>query len=495
MTAARDIPRPTVIAPPGVVVIFGASGDLTWRKLIPALYNLEAEGSLPADFFIVGYARKEQHLEAFREHLRQGVLAFARAGADQPAIWERFAARLRYLAGGYDHPPSLQALGTLLDSLTAHNRDALRLFYFSLPPSAAESLLRAMHDAALVKGDDGRQHARILLEKPFGIDLDTARRLNRLVDEVVGETHVYRTDHYVAKDTVRNLLIFRFTNAIFEPIWNRRYVDHVQITAAESIGVEGRGGYYEEAGVVRDMVQNHVLQVLALCAMEPPIAGDAESVRDKTYEVFKAIVPPRPSDFVFGQYRGYRQEPRVAADSRTPTYVALRLFLNNWRWQGVPFYIRSGKALAQKCTEVTIQFKEVPTCVLDDEESCKMLMPNVLALRIQPNEGIRLTFSAKVPGARDDIMQAHLDFRYGDFGIPLPDAYERILLDCLCGRPALFWRADCVEAAWRAVAPLLDGPDDAVAATLPNYEPGTWGPRAADELLRRDKRSWLLPYA
>jgi glucose-6-phosphate 1-dehydrogenase len=327
-----------------------------------------------------------------------------------------------------------------------------------------------------------------MLEKPFGMDLDGARRLNEVLSRRFEESQIYRIDHYLAKDTVQNLLVTRFSNSIFEPLWNRNYIDHVQITAAEPGGVEGRGGYYDGVGAVRDMLQNHVLQVLALTAMEPPLAGDVESVRDKKTEVFKGLAPIGRSDFALGQYRGYTDEQGVEPDSVTPTYAAARLELNSWRWRGVPFYLRTGKRLPRKLTEVIIQFKEVPLCALPDPDLCSVVGPNRLVVRIQPDEGIGLFFAAKSPGRQDQLQRAQMRFSYSDLGGEMPQPYERVILDGLRGEPGLFWRADGMEAAWRAVQPLLEAEHEPEI-----YEPGSWGPDAAREIVRRDGRTWLEP--
>ena len=478
---------------PCIMVIFGASGDLTRRKLIPALYNLEREGLLPEAFTIVGYGRTSMSDDAFRDRLRDGVDRFAAESLDTD-VWRRFAARLHYVSGAYDDVASIEDLHRRLADLGCAGAGRRFLYYLALPPGAGETLLHRMREADLGDVLRGAHPPRIMMEKPFGSDLESARRLNALLHEMFDETHIYRIDHYIAKETVRNLLVFRFGNAIFEPLWNQHHVDNVQITAAEEIGIEGRGAYYDESGVVRDMVQNHVLQVLALIAMEPPVAGDSESVRDKKLEVFKSLGPVTPGDFVFGQYDGYLDEPNVKPDSTTPTFVALRMSVNNWRWQGVPFYIRAGKALARKVTEVVIRFKNVPVCVLGTPEACAAVRPNVLVIRIQPDEGIRLSFSAKVPGREDHVAPANLDFRYADFGGKLTDAYERVLLDSLAGKPTLFWRADSIEAAWRTVHPLLSAAAEKTSGACGRYRPGQWGPPEADELLRRDGRTWLSLY-
>lgn len=480
------------------MVVFGASGDLTRRKLMPALFGLErggpeGGGSLHDSFRVVGFARSAKTGRSFRGEMLDAIRRSQNGGA--PAELEkRFVSRLHYVSGGYDDAASLQRLRAKLAELAKPSGPSHELYYLALPPSAAEAVLRCMKDTGFVQTGGGRALARIMIEKPFGRDLESARRLNDLIAGLFEENHVYRIDHYLAKDSVRNLMVLRFANAVFEPLWDRKYVDCVQITAAETIGVDGRGGYYEEAGIVRDMVQNHVMQVLALVAMEAPLAGDSESVRDRKVEVFRSVRPPAPGDFVFGQYRAYRDERNVKPDSLTPTFVALKVMIDNWRWQGVPFYIRSGKALARKVTEVVVRFKGVPLCVVGDDRACQSVLPNALAVGIQPDESIVLFFSARLPGREERIAQAHMEFRYADLGARSSDGYEQVLLDGLEGKASLFWRADGVEASWRAVAPLLDAEGKAGPAGLPGYEPGSWGPGEAEALLTRDGREWLPPH-
>jgi len=476
---------------PCIMVIFGASGDLTRRKLMPALYRLEVGGLLDEHFAIVGFARTQKDHQQFRREMREAVKKFVNRDDFSEDLWERFSSRLYYIAGRYDHKEFYVKLHKFLVDPELGCGGGHFLYYLALPPDIVETVLENMREAECVPQHRAQVSSRIMIEKPFGSDVVSAQRINRLLRDLFDESQIYRIDHYLAKDTVRNLLVFRFTNVIFESLWNRNYIDNVQITAAEKIGIEGRGAYYEKAGVVRDMLQSHVMQVLALIAMEPPLAGDIESVRDKKVEVFKALAPIPNDDYVLGQYRGYRDEPKVSADSATPTFVALRLFIDNWRWQGVPFYVRSGKYLADKLTEVVIQFKNVPLCVLPNEKLCELVRPNTLSIRIQPDEGIRLSFSVQRPGREDHISTEHLDFRYSSLGIRLAEGYERVLLDGLRGSPALFWRADGIEAAWRAVEPLIQTGAGDPAGLFLNYEPGSWGPNEADELLRRDGKYWL----
>ncbi len=492
-------------AGPCVVVIFGASGDLTRRKLAPALYNLAQAGLLSEHVAVVGFSGSSFADEAFRQRLGDDLRRFAEASFDA-AAWDRLAARIFYSQGDAHDPAAYarlqQALARASERFGAGRN---YLFYLATPPSLFGEIARQLGAAGLTSEDGGWR--RIVIEKPFGHDLDSAVALNRELQRIVDERQIYRIDHYLGKETVQNILVFRFANGIFEPIWNRRYVDHVQITVGEELGVETRGRYYEEAGALRDMVPNHLFQLLALTAMEPPASFEANAVRDEKGKVLQAIQPIVPEDVlrrtVRGQYGAgtvlgedvpaYRGEPRVAPDSTRETYAALRVLIDNWRWADVPFYLRTGKRLPKRLTEIAIQFKRAPA-VLFRQSGVARPEPNELVLRIQPDEGIALRFGAKVPGAVLRIGPVDMDFCYADyFGSTPSTGYETLLYDCMNGDATLFQRADNVEAGWRIVAPVLDVWNAIPPRSFPNYAAGSWGPGEADDLLARDGRAWRTP--
>jgi glucose-6-phosphate 1-dehydrogenase len=479
------------------MVIFGASGDLTKRKLIPALYRLNRQQLIPANFALIGVSRSKMSDDQFRAKLREAI---SRDKDFDDAVWADFASRLSYISGDANDAEAYGRLGAALQRFDAERGTrGNRIFYLATAPEHFGPVARNL-------GESGVAHAggwtRLVVEKPFGHDLESARVLNAELAAVFAEEEIYRIDHYLGKETVQNLLVFRFANSIFEPLWNRQYVDHIQITNAEAIGVEGRGAYYESAGALRDMIQNHVFQVLSLIAMEPPVSLAANAVRDektKAMTAVRAIPAERVDEFaVRGQYGagyvmgervpGYREEPGVNPASSTETFAALKLYIDNWRWSGVPFYIRSGKRLAKRVTEIAIQFKEVPLPLFAATDA--PLEPNVMVVRIQPNEGITLRFGAKLPGQRTRIRQVNMDFRYGSsFGVEPPEAYERLLLDCMLGDSTLYARRDMTERGWEIVTPILEA-WRRPALNFPNYEAGSWGPKAADDLLRRDGRRW-----
>ena len=480
---------------PSIIVIFGASGDLTQRKLMPALFNLTCDGLLPEHFAVLGMARSELDDVGFRERVKKGIETHANLDKLQREAWPDFARRLYYLQGNYDSAADFETLRQRLAEIGAELGESPNyLHYLSTPPQMFSHIVHRLGEAGLARPTDSNWR-RIIVEKPFGHDLASAVKLNRQVHEVFNESQVYRIDHYLGKETVQNLLVFRFANAIFEPLWSRNYIDNVQITVAEEVGLNGRAGFYDSAGVMRDMFQNHLLQLLTLMAMEPPAEFDAGALRDEKVKVLKAVRRIRRRDVgkytVRAQYRVYRDEKGVKPDSTTPTYAAVKLSVDNWRWRGVPFYLRSGKALRAKVTEVAIEFRQVPHSMFPGAPD-RQFPPNLLSLCLQPNEGMHLRFETKKPGAGMQTGSVDMSFRYKrGFGEnALPDAYERLLLDALNGDASLFARGDEVELAWGIIDSILEGWESEYAPPLVFYESGTAGPVKADEFISADGRHW-----
>ena len=488
-------------AEPCTLVIFGATGDLTRRKLIPALFRLSLHRQIPAEFAVLGVSRQPLSDDDFRSMMHQAMQEFGDKEEFDESSWQSFTSGLFYAGGDFSNSETFQRLGGRLEEIEkSRGIPGNRIFYLATAPDFFGPIAGKLGEAGLAQSSSG--WTRIIVEKPFGYDLETARALNDELASVFNENQIYRIDHYLGKETVQNLLVFRFANSIFEPLWNRQYIDHIQVTNAETVGVEGRGGYYDKAGVVRDMIQNHVFQLIALIAMEPPVSLEANSIRDektKAMTAVRTINLDRVDEFAArGQYGpgyvlgepvpGYREEPGVDPSSSTETFAALKLYVDNWRWADVPFYIRSGKRLPKRITEIAIQFKQVPHRLFTAADS--PLEPNVLVIRIQPNEGITLRFGAKLPGPAMRIRWVSMDFRYGSsFGTKPPEAYERLLMDCMLGDSTLYARRDMVERGWEIVMPILNA-WKTPATDFPNYEAGTWGPKAASELIEKDGRKW-----
>ena len=490
-------------ASPCVMVIYGASGDLTKRKLLPALANLAQEGLLSRQFAIIGFSFDQLTTDAFREKLSAEMKQFAPESLTDD-LWKWFLERIYYVHGDFNDSAAYQRLKDQVAAVEKeHNTQGNRFHYLAVAPAFFSPIVRKLGEAGLTKEGNGNW-TRVIVEKPFGHDLESAIQLNKELKEILSEKQIYRIDHYLGKETVQNVMVFRFANSIIEPLWNRTYIDHVQITAAETVGVEHRGAFYETAGALRDMVPNHLFQLLTLTAMEPPISFEADAVRDKQAEILHAIQMPTPEEVLQNMVRGqygegvidgqpepaYRSEPNVSPTSNTETFVALKLKIDNWRWGDVPFYLRTGKRLAKRVTEIAISFRRTPF-MLFRKTPIKDPRTNQLVIHIQPDEGISLRFGAKIPGSIMKLGLVNMDFDYArDFGTSHSTGYERLLYDCMAGDATLFQRADMVEAGWSVIQPLLDVWKALPARGFPNYPAGSWGPNEADDLLERDGRAW-----
>jgi len=494
-------------APPTVVVIFGASGDLTARKLIPAIYNLSYDNLLPADFHLVGYGRKPIPDEEFRSDAAKAIKEFSRRELNND-VWSRISERTTYVSGGYDEKAAFDRLAEHIAAIEKNlGREVQTLFYISTPPSVFAPILLNLGASGLASKYLGKaHHAKVIIEKPFGKDLTSALALNQTIRQVFEEHQVYRIDHYLGKETVQDLLVQRFANSIFEPLWNRNFIDSVQITVSEEVGVGTRGGYYEQSGALRDMIQNHTMQLVALTAMEPPVSYEAEAIRDEKVKLLKAIQPlnlATGGDVARAQYAagmmagkqvpGYLEEGGINPQSATETYAAIKLSINNWRWQGVPFYLRSGKRMARRVSEIAVQFKRPPGTLFAESERFN-LAPNTLAFQIQPDEGLSLVLNGKVPGLETRTQPVKMNFRYSTtFGSNTPEAYERLVLDAMIGDGTLFIRGDEAETSWKLYTPVLEAWAAAGREGMDSYPAGSWGPASAEALLAKGNHVWRQP--
>lgn len=500
--------RLSKVVDPCVVVIFGATGDLTSRKLFPALYNLSREGQLPNHFACVGFARRNKTNEQFRQEMHEGVSKFSRVKPVDENLWQTFMNQIFYHTSDFDGDEGYESLRKMLEDIDKKlGTGGNRVFYLSTQPSYFPQIIEKLNKHGLIYDTNKVKNkwSRVIIEKPFGHDYKSAVELQQFVLNHLAESQIYRIDHYLGKETVQNLLIFRFANSIFEAFWNNHYVDHIQITVGEEIGIGTRGAFFEEAGILRDIVQNHMMQLLCLTAMEPPSSLNSDAIRDEKVKVLQALRSIDLSHFgqyiVRGQYGpgfvngqpviGYREEKNVKPNSPIETFAALKLYIDNWRWAGVPFYLRAGKRLPKRATEIAIVFKEVPSILF--AQPGKKNEPNVLVIRIQPNEGISLRINCKVPGPSSPIQPVKMDFRYGSyFGLEPPEAYERLICDCMLGDGTLFARSDEVLSSWKWITPVLERWQETPPSDFPNYAAGTWGPKAAEELLASDGRAWRL---
>ncbi len=487
-----DLERPD----PFLLIIFGGTGDLAKRKLIPACYNLFREGLLKEPFAVMGVSRRASSVEAFRDLHHESTSKFSPLFDEE--IWRRFAPSLTCMSGDVYKEEMYDALRKQIEEIDRERgTNGNRIFYFSTPPKVFPVILSHLTKAGLIQkqAPSSKSWQRIIIEKPFGRDLASARRLNQTLLEMLEEDQIFRIDHYLGKETVQNILVFRFGNSIFEPLWNRKFIDCVQITALEDISIEGRASFYEETGVFRDIVQNHLLEILSLCSMEMPVTFQANDIRDQKLQLLRSLRPLLGSAIqnhtVYGQYKGYREEADVSPDSHTPTYAAMKVMVDNWRWQGVPFYLRAGKALQRRVTEIAIQFNPIPFCLFGREDVCQMIDPNVLIMRIQPDEGISLRFVCKEPGDRLKIGNVDMNFKYAaGFERRPPEAYERLLLDCARGDLTLFARKDAIERAWEFMDPVIQAIEVEPSLPLVFYEKGSLGPEEANSLLVRDGNRW-----